>query len=107
MVRFNLSPLDASSGAALTATSIAALGSAAAPAGAPALTMEVMRGASHDCRRENGNRGMHLEIGSDRGLEKSCAARTSCPISHCAKPSEKVGCFDRDDGTQGWKYDNV
>jgi hypothetical protein len=26
----------------------------------------------------------------------------SCPISHCAKPSEKVGCFDRDDRAQGW-----
>ena len=26
----------------------------------------------------------------------------SSPISHCAKPSEKVGCFDRDDGAQGW-----
>ena len=26
----------------------------------------------------------------------------SCPISHCAKPSEKTGCFDRDDGTQSF-----
>jgi hypothetical protein len=132
MARFNLSPSDGSSGAALTAASTAALGSAAAPeapapvpaesmspaepaaAGAVAsfvlecpLTMEVIR---DPVITVDGQTYERAEIEKWFALGN----RTS-PLTGEVLPStnlvpnialrtviREVGCFDRHDGTQGW-----